>query len=116
MSNLIYNAIRTPDGTILVSTHRHDFVSHKDANGKRYFVDGGLDYIRCSANGDEVSLALYDSEPHALQRELLTWGTYGKDGKQPFHRISIAEMETEHIEAVLEECNPMQVLKNCQVL
>lgn len=30
---IIQNAIRTPDGTFLVSKHRHDFVSYKDKNG-----------------------------------------------------------------------------------
>ena len=36
MSELIYNALRTPDGTIIESKSRHDYVTHTDANGKNY--------------------------------------------------------------------------------
>ena len=46
MNNLIYNAIRTPDGTILESRSVHDFVGHTDANGKYYAADGGLEYLK----------------------------------------------------------------------
>ena len=67
MISLIRNAIKTPDGTILESTHRHDYKEHTDANGKTYMVDGGLEYVRCSAHGDEVHLSLYDDEPHDIQ-------------------------------------------------
>jgi hypothetical protein len=100
-NNLIRNAIQTPDGTILESTFRHDFKSYTDANGKEYMVDGGLDYVRCSANGDEIDLRLYDDEPHTAQRHIVKWGTYGINGDQPLKYVSVAEMDTAHIEAVL---------------
>lgn len=110
---LIRNAIRTPDGTVLESIHRHDYKTHTDANGKTYMVDGGLDYIRRACHGDEVNLCLNDDQPHEVQRDVLTWGTHGKDGDQPYKRIKIADMETEHIEAVLDEGYPRKVIKNC---
>lgn len=47
---LIANKWRTPDGTLLWSKHRHDFVEHNDANGDYYFIDGGSDYIRMTKN------------------------------------------------------------------
>lgn len=45
---IIVNAIETPDGTVLLSAHRHDFRGHTDANGKFYAVDGGTDYLKRS--------------------------------------------------------------------
>lgn len=102
MSNIIKNAMRTPDGTIIESQHRHDYVTHKDKNGKEYILDGGLDYIKSSANGDEEYLTVTDSDSHEVVREALTWGTYGKDGKSPFHHITLSNMETAHIEACLD--------------
>lgn len=114
---LIRNAIKTPDGTILNSRDRHDYKTHVDANGKTYMIDGGISsgYIRVSSNGDEVNMCLYDDEPHDVQREVLTWGSYGKKGDQPLTIKKISDMETEHIEAVLLNCNPMFVIQNCMI-
>lgn len=110
---IIHNSLMTPDGTILVSRHRHDYQTYTDANGKWYMVDGGLDYLRRSANGDEIDMSLEDNQPHEVQRWLLRWGNRGKDGKQPLQYKPIAEMDTGHIEAVLDECRPAVVFKNC---
>jgi len=111
---LIYNAITTPDGTTIESKYRHNFVVHEDANGKEYAVDGGLDYARrCGDFQDVIELSLYDTEPHDVQREFLTWGTYGKGGDQPIQYKRIKDMDTEHIEAVLSECMPSKVRRVC---
>ena len=109
---LIRNAIQTPDGTILESSHRHDYKSYTDANGKTYMVDGGLDYVRCSVHADQVSLALYNDAPHEVQRNILKWGTYGINQDQPLKYVTIAEMDTAHIEAVVK-LNVSPVLKAC---
>jgi hypothetical protein len=99
---LVRNAIQTPDGTILVSRFRHDYQSHTDANGKTYVVDGGLDYVRASVHEDQISLAVYDTDEFWLVRESVEWGTYGKDGDQPLSHVKLSDMDTAHIEAVLE--------------
>lgn len=57
MSNILKNAIKTPDGTIIESKHRHDFVSYTDKNGKYYAVDGGLDYLRRLGDNDYTELS-----------------------------------------------------------
>lgn len=110
---LIRNALRTPDGTVLQSFSRHDYKTYTDANGKQYMIDGGLDYVRSSANGDEVYLTMYDNEPHAVQAKTLKWGTYGKDGKGPLTFIAIDDMSSEHIEAVLTRFSPSEVIREC---
>lgn len=101
-SLLIRNALRTPDGTILQSRHRHDYVTHTDKNGKEYMLDGGLDYVRCSANGDEEHLTVTLEDTHEVIREACDWGTYGINGDQPLSYITLCDMTTDHIEAVLK--------------
>jgi len=102
MRKLVYNAIQTPDGTVLESTSRHDYKTHLDANGKTYMIDGGLDYVRCSANGDEVSLAKYQDQPHDQIREYAFRSGYGKPGAEDYgtYRITrIADMDDDYLEA-----------------
>lgn len=100
---LIRNAIQTPDGTVLESYHRHDYKSHTDANGERYIIDGGLDYIRTSQNKVPAkSLALTTDDPHEVVREHLKWGTYGKNGDEALKWVSLSEMSSEHILAVFD--------------
>lgn len=100
--NIAVNRIRTPDGTIIQSMHRHDFVSYKDtSNGLVYAVDGGLSYLRRMADGPYEDLSLFENDPHTELREAVKWGTRGKNGNEPTRFISIAEMDTDHIEACL---------------
>lgn len=98
---MIRNALRTPDGTILQSRHRHDYVTHKDKNGKEYMVDGGLAYVRCSANGDEEMMVVTLAEPHEEIREACDWGTR-LCGSLSLSWIKLCDMTTDHIEAVLK--------------
>ena len=102
MSTIIRNALRTPDGTVIRSRHRHDYVTHTDANGKEYMVDGGIDYIRSSANGDEEDMVVTTEDSFEEVRQACDWGTYGINGDQPLSYIKLCDMETAHIEAVLQ--------------
>ena len=106
MSNekIVANRIRTPDGTILESMHRHDYVTYVDANGKQYMVDGGLDYLRRNVHDDAPyeELSVHTDDSHMLIREAFKWGTRGKDGRQPLKYVPLKDLTTEHIEAILE--------------
>jgi len=102
MSNIIRNALQTPDGTIIESRSVHDYQTHVDANGCEYMVDGGLSYIRRSANGDEIDLTVTLDDPHDIVREALTWGTYGPNGDEPLTYVKLCDMETDHIKACIK--------------
>jgi len=101
-NRVVWSAMRTPDGTIIESRHRHDYVTHIDKNGKEYMLDGGLDYVRCSAWGDEEFLTLTLDDDWDKVRDKLRWGTFGKNGDEPLHYLKLGEMDTAHIEAILE--------------
>ena len=107
MSKILSNRMRTPDGTILESLHRHDYVTHLDANGKEYMLDGGLDYVRSSANGDEQILTVYHDDPHEVIRDVVKWGTYGKNGDETLVHVTIADMSTQHLQACLDTVKTM---------
>ena len=100
---LLYNAILTPDGTILQSRSRHDYIEYKDeVSGEIYILDGGLDYQRTSINDVPAkNLALYTSDPHSCVRDKFSWGTYGRDGLQPKKYVLLKDLTDEHIAAIL---------------
>ena len=102
VAKLVKNCLETPDGTVLYSRYRHDYKTHLDANGKTYMIDGGLDYVRCSANGDEIHHCVWDDEPFDKVRKAVEWGTYGINGDQPLKWVKLCDMETAHINAVLK--------------
>lgn len=98
MRKLVYNAIRTPDGVVLESRHRHDYQEHEDHCGETYMVDGGLDYTRrfvCPTPYTELSVYLEDGQE--VVREVVTWGTYGIDGKSALKYVKLKDMTIEHI-------------------
>lgn len=98
---MVYSTLITPDGTILRSRHRHDYVIHTDANDDVYMLGGGIDYIRSSLNGDEQYFTLTLDDDHETIRQYVDWGSYGKNGDEPLHYIKVMDMETDHIKAIL---------------
>ena len=100
---LIYNAIRTPDGTVLVSYHRHDYVTHLDTNGDEYSTDGGLDYLHRSVNKIPAEdLSLYDDEPFEKIREVIHRGGRGKSGKEELKYVKLSEVDDEWLGAIID--------------
>ena len=102
---IIYNAIRTPDGTVLESLHRHDYREYIDANGLEYMVDGGREYLRRTIQDTAPyeELSVYDNEPIEKIREVFYWGTYGKKGDEPKKMKGLAEMSDDHIKAIIRD-------------
>ena len=97
-NQIIYNAIKTPDGTILKSTHRHDYQIYIDKNGEEYMVDGGRSYLRRNVNTVPFEeLTVYSNDDIEKQREVFTWGTYGKVGEDALSFILLKDMSTDHI-------------------
>lgn len=125
------NAIMTPDGTILESKHRHDYVTHVDTkDGQLYMVDGGRTYFKRGGPQKRVTplpwhkallniivgkptytetagytdLSIYGDEnsPFEFVHRNMTWGSYGKKGNEPFHLIKLCDMETSHINNILK--------------
>lgn len=110
MNNIICNKIRTPDGTILISTSRHDYRVYTDANGHEYMVDGGTEYLRRNVvhEAPYEELSLYDTDPHEKLRENYTWGTYGKNGDEPLQLKLLKDLSTNHIKAIIETQKHLQ--------
>lgn len=90
----------------IVSSHQHDFVTCKCG---KVSTDGGHSYQRILGNKSDfmiTSVSIYDNDEsfkdnHKFLRLNFTWGTYGHDGNQPYERIPIAGLTTEHIQAIL---------------
>ncbi len=107
-SFIVQNAVQTPDGHYLISSHRHDHQSYVDQNGHTYMVDGGYDYIRRQApigqDGKPMyeSLVLHSDSPFEEVREKLLWGTYGRNGDQPLSYVRLKDMEENHIANVIQ--------------
>jgi hypothetical protein len=109
---MVYNAMKTPDGTVIVSQHRHDYQSYTDANGKEYMIDGGLSYIRASAHGDEELLTIYADDDFEDVRQVFCRGSRGPNGDQPLTWIPLCEMSDAHLEATIKYCKELPSSQN----
>jgi hypothetical protein len=91
---IILNQIKTPDGTILKSMHRHDYVTYTDANGLQYMVDGGTEYLRRNMHEEAPyeELTIYSDAPFEIIRENVHRGGRGKDGTEPLTWVPISKM------------------------
>jgi hypothetical protein len=105
MNRIIRNAIQTPDGTILESTRTHDYKTHMDSITKeKYVVDGGGQYLRRSVNKvPYIELSLYEDGDIEKIRQIFSWGTFGKDGKQSLKKKLLCDMPDDHIEAIIND-------------
>lgn len=106
----IYNAIRTPDGTLLWCTHGHDYKSHTDTvTGENYINDSIGLVVRRSKNkveAEDLSVWVDYNNPELTPevRSVPFWKSYGKNGEYYPDGVvlSLQDMETDHIRAILE--------------
>ena len=101
------NAMKTPDGRIIESHTRHDYVTYDDANGERYMVDGGLSYFRRSVNkipAEDLSQVFVKGD-HEHNRQYFKWGTYGIDGDEELSFVTLENMNLGHIKCCLDTQN-----------
>lgn len=100
---IILNAIKTPDGTTLISYHRHDYKEHKDKVSKEmYIVDGGREYLKRSLNTVPFEeLTVYDDAPFDIIRKVFYWGTYGKIRKKKLKWVPLCKLGKDHILNIL---------------
>ena len=103
MEKYLANRIRTPDGTILESMHRHDYVTYTDANGLEYMVDGGSEYLRRTVHESAPyeELSVYEDAPFEEIREAFHRGGRGKDGTEPLTWVPMSKMSDEWLLACI---------------
>ena len=103
---ILYNAIQTPDGTVISSKHRHDYNTYTDKNGQHYSVDGGVDYLRRGFDKpDYTDVSVYDDGTHETRRNYICWGVnYTKDMvRLPETRWEfVKNLNIDHIQAIVD--------------
>lgn len=107
MSQIVYNAIRCPDGVVIESRHRWDFVKHTQEDGRYYAVDGGLSYCkRVSSDDDYVELLLTLDDKHETIREYFNWKSLRDENFKPLKKpiiTKLKDLDTKHIENILKD-------------
>lgn len=104
---ILYNAIETPDKTVLESHFTHDFKIHIDSiTGKKYGVDGGLEYARRIGDSyDYKELLVYDDGNHQTRRNSIRWGKNYDENLDKLSKteyIKVKDLDTDHIFNILQ--------------
>lgn len=88
-------------GDVLISKHRHDFVSCKCGNVS---IDGSTSCPRSIVSDREhyLNCSLYTDSDFKEIRQHVYRGSYGADGKQPFEWIRLCDMSDEHLKNVIK--------------
>jgi hypothetical protein len=84
MRKIVLNRIRTPDGTVPTSYHRHDYVRRRDRDGLECLVDGGLAYLARGFDRHDPyeEHSVYADDSFDLVRKSLASGARGITGDQ----------------------------------
>lgn len=99
---IVYNAAKClVCNETIVSRHVHDYRTCGCEN--ETMVDGGNDYTRFGAKDMHkmIKYTYVSTDPFDLLREVVSWGTYGKNGDEALKYVKIKDMSDDHIRAVL---------------
>jgi len=106
MRQIIRNAIRCPDGTVLESKHQHDYVSHEQKDGRTYSVDGGTAYQKIGYTDKEYeNLIVYVDDDISIVREHFMWlRQLDKDGVplDAPELVYLKDITDEHLDALIQ--------------
>lgn len=101
--NIVLNRIQCNHcGDIIISAHTHDW---KQCKCGKVYVDGGTSYLRrgFDLDSDYKEMSLTEDSPFEVIRENLSWGTFGKSGKDPLKFVLLKELSNKHILNILNE-------------
>jgi len=102
---LIASLMICPDGTILQSKHRHDYVEYTDKEGNYYMLDGGLDYVKYSdGKGRGILEFIYNIDRIEIIREHMYWGRNYNSKKELLPQtewILLKYISDDHLDALL---------------
>lgn len=104
--NIIQNAVYLPeDDRYIVSAHTHDYQSFT-VYGKEGFIDGGLDYLKSGGDGMVWTNPFFLTTDNSIEeiKEMLLWGTRGKDGKQPLTYKLLKDCASDHLREIQRTC------------
>ena len=100
---LLVNSIQTPDGTVLVSQHVHDYVCHEDkVTGTTYAIDGGGSYLRWMPGGDYKDLSVYSDDSHEKIRAGVERGGRGINGDEPLTYVILDKINDDWLKAIIK--------------
>ena len=99
---IVANRIELPNGVILHSKRRHDYVA-AEYNGKYYAVDGGNDYKRYVFDvQDFKDVSVYSDDSFEEIREALHRGGRGINGDEPLKYVLLKDMSDNWLKNVIE--------------
>lgn len=100
---IILNSIKTPDGTILISRHQHDYVEYRDKNGLEYMVDGGLTYLRrFEQEIPYTELSVYSTASYDIIRKNFYRASRGKTGKAKLKWVPLCKISDDWLNGIIE--------------
>lgn len=98
---VLISRMMTPDGTVLESLHVHDYVTHTDANGEVYMLDGGCEYTRSSVNDEPATdVSICSDSPFPLIRRRVRRGTFDREGRRIWKPV--CELSDSHLRNILK--------------